>query len=121
MNEYLIDDIKTLIAEVRKGYGPEDIMDIYNLIRLQILNEIRIGRMIALLADLYHRDRRQFEMVLELLANPLASLSSIARRLETTRQNLTYHIHRAADQYPEIRTLLEIRQLQKSGERRWTK
>lgn len=121
MNEYLQDDIKTLIAEVRKGYPEDEIAIIYNTVRTQILDEIRITRMITILADLYHGDRKQFEMILELLVNPLASMSSIARRLETTRQNLTYHIHRAADQYPEIRTLLEIRQVKKGKHERGAK
>ena len=114
MNEYLQDDIKTLIAEVRKGYPEDEIAIIYNTVRNQILDEIRITRMIDILAELYRSDRKLFEMILELLADPLASMASIARRLDTTRQNLSYHVHRAADQYPEIRTLLEIRQIKKA-------
>lgn len=118
MNEYLIDNIRTLIGQVRRGFPDEEIALVYNTVRNQILDEIRITRMIDILAELYRSDRKLFEMILELLADPLASMASIARRLDTTRQNLSYHVHRAADQYPEIRTLLEIRQIKKARHER---
>ena len=86
----------------------------HSVIYTSPMDEIRITRMIDILAELYRSDRKLFEMILELLADPLASMASIARRLDTTRQNLSYHVHRAADQYPEIRTLLEIRQIKKA-------